>query len=159
MQLTQTYPADYLGKQTFTALDDKFVIHYKNLLREYTVEYTYSEFRTKTMKSRHGDTDWTTLGWNLLFAIIVLSLVVRFIYPEITQSLSFALFLVALLIGSLIAHLMRFVKHDTVSFFDKDNDYICEIKFTNKNKKVAHELVEFLVERVKKQVAEDKVMA
>ena len=65
MKLSQTYPAHYFGRQTLTALEDKVIVQYKNLLSEYTVEYPYSVFGTKFVAGKHGDAAWTTLGWYL----------------------------------------------------------------------------------------------
>jgi hypothetical protein len=156
MEITQTYPADYLGKQTLIAMDDKFIVQYKNLIREFTVEYSYAEFGPKFIKGKDSDSAWTTLGWNLLFVMIISYVVASFIFPGITQSLPFALILVVLLIGSLISHFMRFVKQDTVSFYDKQKDYICQIKLTNKNRQAAQGMVDFIIERVQQQAQKNE---
>ncbi len=148
MEITQTYLANYLGKQTLVALEDKVILHYKNLYKEFTVEFEYSEFRAKTTKGREGDSSWTSLGWNLFIWAAIGYLGLRLVFPPIRENIIFSWFFSILLIFSFVSHLMRFVKDDTIAFFDKENHYIFEIKVSGKNKTAALEMVEFITNRI-----------
>ncbi len=151
MELTQTYPADYLGKLTLTALEDKVIAHYKNLIREFTIEYAYSEIRPKTITGRSGDDSWTSLGWSLTVLVIILVIILRFILPETARNSLWLFSLETLTVLSLIAHGMRFVKHDGVYFYDNQNEFIFEVKVINRNKDAAQALINFILQHVQQQ--------
>jgi hypothetical protein len=151
MDCTQLFPADFLGKQTITALDDKVVIHYKNLIREFTEEYRYDEISVKTITGRYGDQAWTNLGWYLMGVIIFLPLLLNLIACQFIQSTIFRGILAVLLSLSIISHAMRFIKFDAVTFSSKENDYIFQIKITNKDRAARQMLLDYIKEKVIQQ--------
>ena len=150
MKFSQTYPADYLGRQTTTALDDKVIIHYKNIFSEFTTEYPYSEFKTKVVTGKQGDTAWTSLGWSFIILGILIQLADILLLSLIALNTIRWIFFV-LLIPSAISFTMRFIKYETVGFYGKEGEYLFEIKIPRREKKEAQNLIIFIKERINLQ--------
>jgi len=150
MKLIQNYPAHYLGKQTITALDDKLIIQYRNLLSEYTIVHKYSEISKRTVTGRSGDHQWTELGWYLLLMIAIIRILTIYLFPGVNE-VAVRVSLVLLVFG-LIAHLMRFVKTERVYFYSKGNESIFEIKITNRNNEISRKIVEYIKEHIAEQI-------
>ena len=145
MEIKQSFPGEFLARQRLVALDDRVVFHHKDLYREMTKEYFYSQLSPSLTRARMPQRGWSELGWWLTIPSVVLAL-----YLLLTGSRS-PLAWVAIggfALPLLIGYALRFKKDDLVAFSYKTGPYAFSVKLSGRPGDPHLEFIELLQRRI-----------
>jgi hypothetical protein len=135
-------------KQKITALDDRVVIEYKSLVKEFRVEYKYSELKSRVVKGRSGDPVWNSIGNVLIATAFTIGASSVFLFPNFLHSPYYRIVVLGLATLGLIAYGLRLVKHDKVWFDEKDDNSSFMIKLPKKNREETEKMISYITEKI-----------
>jgi hypothetical protein len=139
---------NFLERNRITALNDKLVVEFKNLVKEYRIEYSYDELKPKVIRGKSGNTVWTTLGLYLLSAFALVTFAMVVLFREVLNYPYSRLLPVSLAMLAIIAFCISLIKYETVWFDDHDNNAACVIKFSAKNREHAEKMIDYITENI-----------
>jgi hypothetical protein len=113
MEITQSFIGENFTRQRIVALEDKILYHHKDLFREMTKEYSYSELSPSITSARLPEYGWSNIGWWLTIPSFLLAiyLIVTGL-PNPIAWIAVAGFFFPLLVG----YGLRIRKNDLVAF-------------------------------------------
>ncbi len=147
MEISQFYLGDYFGRLRIQALEDRVIITYKNLLREYSYEYSYNELKPNVARGRMGDRGWNTLGWFLLLLNFLVALVFSYVKRFVTLDI-YRLIAIGLTIPMIIAFSLQLIKYEFVAFVTRHGNSAFIIKLAGGQREIADKMVAYITERV-----------
>ncbi len=133
MELVEKYPCRYLAKRRILLNDDDFEMEYNSLVVRHKKKFKYEDMKPCFGTGSMAEAGWGPLGgwvffFGLIFCIITLETEV--------QAIKFAgilVFLVSIL-AALVFFVIRFIKHECVYIYDKNDDTITHIRITDASK-------------------------
>ncbi|MEK6751379.1 MAG: hypothetical protein AABZ00_03855 [Chloroflexota bacterium] len=141
-----------LETENITALEDKVIVEYKTPIKEYRVEYKYNELKSRVVRGKSGDPNWTSIGYFLISAMFVLTFVLTFVFPGIFKDPYYRLLPLGLAGLALIAFSLRLIKYDKVWFDDKHDNTACVIKLTTSNRENGEKIISYMIDKINKTV-------
>lgn len=142
----EDYDIEEFGKHLKFFYDDRLVIFYIALLKEFAYSVPYKRLNGKVFRGRVSAVRWFSYFCNLLyFGIIVWGTVVVFnlkigINILTLFYLYFALFLATWLLG--------FVKQEVIGLYDKDANIAIAANVNRKNKDKVEKIMEYVISRI-----------
>jgi hypothetical protein len=136
MEHVERYPGD-LARRKILLKDDCFEMEYSSPIVRHRKEFRYEDMKPCFGTGSMGDSGWGNMGgW-----VFVCGLVCFFICDVFSSALEvkaikaagvliFLLFITA----SLILCIMRFIKHECVWVYDKNDDTVAHIRVTESSK-------------------------
>ncbi|MBI5301145.1 MAG: hypothetical protein HY868_03335 [Chloroflexi bacterium] len=143
-EYTQMNLPNFWDRVKIQALDQKVVVTSKNLLREYTEEYEYSELRPKVIRGKTGESEWTNLGWIVLILFLISSLTLgNLINFSVNRILILVLGCFAVITFSL-----RLVKYDYVWFYTDKNEFAFSMKLSGPNRELGEDIIKYITGKI-----------
>jgi hypothetical protein len=143
-------PIFLLERQKIIALEDRVVVEYTSPIKEYRVEYEYSELKPRVIRGKAGDPGWTNIGNNLLFAAFIIAIGSVFVLRTFLDSPYYTITLSGLAALGLVTYCLRLVKYDKVWFDEKDGSSGFLIKLTKHNREEAEKMISYIAEKINK---------
>lgn len=131
-------------KEKITALEDRAIVEYSSLTKEYRVEYKYSDLKPRVVRGRSGDSSWTNIGNNLLATAFAIAFTSVFLFRAFFDSPYYRVVVLGIGALALVAHCLRLVKYDKVWFDEKDGSSGLLIKLTRQNREEAEKLISYV---------------
>ncbi|RIK32689.1 MAG: hypothetical protein DCC56_02410 [Anaerolineae bacterium] len=141
-------PLFLLEREKITALTDKVIVEFTNPIREYRVEFKYSELKPRVVRGKSGDPGWTNLGNFLLALAAIIAFGSLLVFRSFLDSSYYQQILLGLAALSLVAHSLRLVKHDKVWFDEKDGSHGFLIKLTHDNREEAEKIISHITKKI-----------
>ncbi len=141
-------PIFLFEKQKITALEDRVIVEYKSLVKEFRVEYKYSELKSRVVRGRSSDPAWNNIGNFLFGTAFVIAVTSVFLFRDFIASPYYRIVVLGLAALGLIAHGLRLVKHDKVWFDEKDDNSNVMIKLPKKNREEAEKMISYITEKI-----------
>jgi len=146
LKYTENYYGDLFGKLTLELKDNSLSLHYKNLAREFTKEYEYKNINPQYTRFKSGRSYWSNYCWGLLFIILIFDSIAKIVH---LNNLIHLIILVPLLLLLVLSLILRFRKHEGLSFYDIYDNYLFGFDIGKKIPK-AQEFVDELLKRIEK---------
>jgi len=134
-------PIFLLEKQRIIALEDKVIVEYKSPVREYRVEYEYSDLQPRVVRGRAGDPGWANIGNNLLAIAFVIAVTSIFVFRGFFDSPYYRVVVLGLAALGLVSYCLRLIKYDKVWIDEKDGSFGVLIKLTKQNREEAEKVI------------------
>ena len=132
-QFVQYLPYDALGKRTLRIEQDKMVLAYKNLTRNFTDEHPFKAINPEFKYVKRGDNEWD----GVLFGLVITAIILAFI-TKMMRSLTPHLICLSIQIAMLFAAVyllgVKFLKRDYCHILDDSGETIVAIRVTPKSK-------------------------
>lgn len=135
-------------KEKIIALEDRVVVEYSSLTKEYRVEFKYSDLKPRVVRGRSGDSSWTTIGNNLLTTAFGIAFASLFIFRVFLELPYFRVVLFGIAALGLVAYCLRLVKYDKVWIDEKDGSSGLFIKLTKQNRGDAEKLISYVAQKL-----------
>ncbi len=147
-------PIFLLVKARVIALEDKVIVEYASPLKDYQVEYRFSELKPRVVRGRSGDPGWTNIGNYFLGAAFVIATFSTFLFHSFYTSPYYPIVVFGLAFLGLIAYSLRLIKYEKVWFDEKDGSSGFLIKLTKNNREEAEKVISYITEKVNKERSE-----
>ena len=141
-------PIFLFERQKIIALEDKVIVEYVSLIKEFRVEYKYSELKSRVVRGKSGDPSWTNIGNFLLGTAFIVAISSIFLFRGFVDSPYYRLVVLGLAALGLVAHGLRLVKYDKVWFDEKDGSSGFFIKLINRNREEAEKMIGYIVDKI-----------
>ena len=141
-------PIYIFEKARVIALEDKVIVEYASPIKDFQVEYRFSELKPRVVRGRSGDPGWSHVGLYLLIAALLLANLSFFVFHGFYKSPYFPIVVLSLALLALIACSLRLLKYDKVWFDEKDGSSGFMIKLTKNNREEAEKVISFITEKI-----------
>jgi len=129
----QRLPYDGLAKRTVTLEQDKLIIGYKNIARNFIDDYDYRKIDPGFKTIRRGETEWSGVVYGLVVASVVL-----FLFSKMSPGLLFKSIVLGIQVCTVTAAVylfaLIFIKKDHIYILDTSGDCILALKSTPKSR-------------------------
>jgi hypothetical protein len=139
MEITQSFPTR-LGKQRIQANNQALKVDYKDLFREYHVEFEYSEIHSNIVRGRVANSDW----FSLTFFLAVFSLILLFLIDTPHWLLT-----TVVVVSITIPTILGFVKHNYVVFETNKHGYHLVFWLQGRDDQEKEDMIKFILEKIK----------
>lgn len=143
MEATELDVANYFDRVSVQVYSDGVVVELKNLLREMSEEYAYSELRPRTITGKTGKVQWTSLGWSFIAIDIIAGFTTRYFVDAQTDRI------VMSILGGLtvLAFLLRLIKYEYIWFYTNKDEFAFAIRITPSTREHAEKVADFIVNK------------
>ena len=141
-------PLFLLEKQKLTALEDRVIVEYTSLVKEFRVEYKYSELKSRVVRGRSSDPAWNSIGNFLFGTAFVIAIASVFLFRDFVASPYYRIVVLGSAALGLIAHSLRLMKHDKVWFEEKDGSSHIMIKLPKRNREETEKMISNITEKI-----------
>ena len=148
MYISQLFFPNLPEKQNIQALENCVIVEHKNPVREYQLEFEYKELKPKIVSGRDSDAGWTSLGWSILGFLVVFSIIISIVIPNVFNVPTNRTLILLLIALALVSFALRLIKHDCVWFEKKDGETAFIVKLTNRNRIQDEALVSFIKNKI-----------
>jgi hypothetical protein len=128
-QFVQYLPYDALGKRTLRLEQDKLVLTYKNLTRNYTDEFPFEKINPVFKYVKRGESEWDGVLLGLVVSAIALVLFTKMLHSLIVRTV-FLSIQVCMLFAAVYLLAIKFIKRDYCYILDDSGDVIVALKVT-----------------------------
>jgi len=149
MKNTDIVMRNLLDRQKVSAWDNKVVVEFKNPIREYRVEYKYSELKPTVVRGKSGDPGWTDLGKFFTATAAIIAFGTGLVSPNFVGHPYYKFIILALAAVALVAFSLRLIKHEEVWFVDKHNNTAFIIKLTSDTRIHGEYLINYIIDKTK----------
>ncbi len=133
----EKYPHYYLAKLKMVLNDSELAVEYSNLLMKQKKKYKYEDIKPCFGTGSIGERGWSNVGWLVygfgLVCFIISAVISSFLEVKAIKGAGFLIFLLCILVG-LVFFLLRFIKHECVYIYHKNDDTIVNIRVTETSK-------------------------
>ena len=138
-QFIQYLPYDALGKRTLRIEQDKLVLTYKNLTRNFVDEHPFKSINPSFKYIKRGDSEWDSVLFGLVIAVIILGFVTKMIHSPIPKII-FLTIQIATLFTTVYLLGVKLIKREYCHILDDTGETIVAMRVTPKSKEFINRL-------------------
>ena len=146
-ELTVDYPASFLKRNVMRFYADRVIDAEKSWTEESAQQVRYDALAERVEIVKLGDTEWTSLGWNVLFLGFFLGTALHLFGPDLHRNP----WIGPMIIGTLVAipmFLMRYVKNEFATFYYRSGHVAFVMKIPAASKPKVSDIIEFVKSKV-----------
>jgi hypothetical protein len=140
---------DFINKSIVKVYEDRIINIEKSLLERVITVVKYTELSGKITTSRYAKVNWGLLFWNWFMFIIILKVTTTVLLPLrlVNNPYYYSVFIIGLIL-LIPLFIMKFVKFDTLEFYDHGNNTVFWTRLNSKNQEILNKIVDFVQGKV-----------
>jgi hypothetical protein len=138
-QFVQYLPYDALGKRTLRIEQDKLVLTYRNLTRNFVDEHPFNTINPSFRFVRRGDSEWDGVLFGFVISAIILAFVTKMMHSTLLRIIFLAIQII-LLFAAVYLLGIKLLKREYCHILDDTGETIVALRVTSSSKEFINRL-------------------